>query len=193
MTSKTSSKFSSWQWALISSCSTLVLAIAFYGIGNLFSPKASSSKPSNTFPFVNQSRKIGQAEAKAYTGALNRGQQAYYTEYERFSDRIDVLGLGIKTDTGNYRYRTYVDSSRKTIKTMNAPQIAIQIGQSKSPELKSYIGAVWLSVIPDSTDVTTLAILCETNARGTSEPPVPIVVGEGMMECASGTKDMYKK
>jgi type IV pilus assembly protein PilA len=190
MSHQSNSRLSAWQWTMISSCSTLVLAIAFYSIGNLFSPSPSSSKPRNTFPFVNRENRNRQAEARIFTGSLNRGQQAYYTEFSKYGDQVDVLDLGIKTETPYYRYHTYIDSSRKTVKTLNTPQIAIQIGQSKSPELKSYIGAVWISEVPASSDVTTLAILCETIESGTSEPPIPIVVREGMMECASGTKNL---
>ncbi|CAN1211497.1 hypothetical protein TUMEXPCC7403_14940 [Tumidithrix helvetica PCC 7403] len=187
MPPKNSSNFYAWQWALISSCSTLVVAIAFYGIGNLFSPKAFSGEYKNTFPFVNQTNKIRRVGARAYTIALNRAQQAYFTEFSRFGSNIDVLGVGIQ-DSTHYSYRTYVDSSRKTLANLDYPQIAIQIGQSKSPELKSYVGAVWLSQVAASDDITALAILCETNVPGTSPPPVPIIKN-GMMECAPGSKD----
>jgi hypothetical protein len=88
---------------------------------------------------------------------MNRAQQAFYLEKVKFATSVDELGIGIKTETENYSYRT-VPSNRFTI----------QIGASKKSELKSYVGAVYLAKIGGSNDVTSLAILCESNNSGTS-------------------------
>jgi len=52
--------------------------------------------------FLNQAQKGKQSEAKQYTGAMNRGQQAYFLEKGSFADTYDNLRIGIKTQTDNY-------------------------------------------------------------------------------------------
>ena len=44
-------------------------------------------------------------EARHNLGAINRTQQAFYLENNRFADSLKEIGLGIKTETTNYRYR----------------------------------------------------------------------------------------
>ena len=196
-----------WQWALIGSGGTLVLALAAYGVvafispnnncvanSNSSNPNTNSSNPSRNIAesspfdlrlpslpnpmgsFQNQSNKARQSEAKTYTGSMNRAQQAFYLEKSKFATNVDELGIGIKTETENYSYRT-VASNRATI----------QIGGSKRSDLKSYVGAVYLAKISGSNDITSLAILCESDRPGTSGISIPVWVNEEKMECASGT------
>ena len=202
-----------WQWALIGSGATLVLAFAAYGAvsfvspnnncvanSNSLNPNTNASTPNRNVAesspfdlrmpslpnpmgsFQNQSNKAKQSEAKTYTGTMNKGQQAFYLEKEKFGENVEALGLGIKTETENYIYRTYARNDANSLRRM-----AFQIGQSKKADLRSYVGAVWVTTVGSSRDIATYAILCETNNTGTAEPPLPIVASGGMMECASGT------
>ena len=59
--------------------------------------------------FIFQSDKDKQAEAKKYVSAINKSQAAYYTENGKFVTESTPegwanLGVGIKTQTTNYKY-----------------------------------------------------------------------------------------
>ena len=186
-----------------------MLALAAYGVVNLLSPNSNSCISSNSIPntnsstpsknvaetspfdirlpslpnpFQNQSNKAGQSEAKTYTGSMSRGQQAFYLEKSRFASSLDELAIGVKAETENYSYRVLLNNDANPLN-----RVSFQIGQSKQPDLKSYVGAVRLAKIKGSTDVTSLAFLCETDSPSKSQPPLPIMVGEDGMQCALGT------
>lgn len=118
--------------------------------------------------FLNQSNKAKQSEAKTYVGTLNKGQQAYYTEKSKFGSNIDILGIGVKSDTVNYTYNSNTTSSA-TVSSNNATSVGI----SKAVALRGYAGMVQLNVVATTSDVTSLAILCEANAAGTGNPTIP--------------------
>ena len=120
--------------------------------------------------FLNQSNKAKQSEAKTYVGTLNKGQQAYYTEKSIFGSTIDILGIGVKSDTVNY---TYVSTA--VVSTTTSNNNAQSTGSSKAVALRSYAGMVQLNVVTTTSDVTSLAILCENNAAGTAAA-VPAVI-----------------
>jgi len=105
--------------------------------------------------FLNQANKAKQSEAKQYVASLNKGQQAYFTEKGTFlpsSSDIAVLGVGIKTQTTNYKYYCSGDG-----------QAAVCIGESLNPNaLSSYVGAVYLTGTPK----TSRSVLCETTSAG---------------------------
>ncbi|WP_017317713.1 type IV pilin-like G/H family protein [Mastigocladopsis repens] len=105
--------------------------------------------------FLNQANKGKQSEAKQYVGSMNRAQQAYYLENAEFSTGINQLGLGINTATENYKYEV----------KGNASQVANN-GLSSKTALKSYVGVVILSSQQQTSEATTLASLCESNAVG---------------------------
>ncbi|CAN1210647.1 General secretion pathway protein H [Tumidithrix helvetica PCC 7403] len=109
--------------------------------------------------FFSQTSKAKQSEARTYVASLNKGQQAYYAEKTRFGTSIDVLGVGISTNTTNYTY----DSSTTGV---GINVTALSNAYSKFTPLRSYAGVVSLSSIAGSSDVTSLAILCENNQPG---------------------------
>ncbi|CAN1212664.1 hypothetical protein TUMEXPCC7403_20835 [Tumidithrix helvetica PCC 7403] len=129
-----------------------------------------------------QAVKSKQSEARTYVGSLNRGQQAYFTENSKYGSSIDVLGVGIKTDTENFIYTTRVTTG-KSFKE----QSVFNYGISKSAERRSYVGGIFLSEVAASSDVTSLAILCEANAPGDTKPPDPIVKN-GIPTCGANTQ-----
>ncbi|WP_330483875.1 type IV pilin-like G/H family protein [Tumidithrix elongata] len=133
--------------------------------------------------FLCRADKAPTSEARTYVGSLNKGQQAYFTENSKFGSNIDVLGVGLKTDTGkNYIYSTRV----ATVKSAKE-QSVFNYGISKKADYRSYVGAVFLSQVTASSDVTTLAILCEANAPGDTKPPDPIVKN-GIPTCGANTQ-----
>ena len=121
-------------------------------------------------------------EAKQYVSAMNKGQQAIYAEDGAFSNSVNALGLGIKTQTTNYNY--------STISTKNA---AFSYGVARSNNLTSYVGAVFLVPVSQAANKgkTTVSILCAANSPGNTQSPAPILQN-GVPVCATGTESLTK-
>ncbi|MBD2664390.1 secretion pathway protein [Richelia sinica FACHB-800] len=109
--------------------------------------------------FLNQANKAKQSEAKTYIGSMNRAQQAYYAENNVFADNDSFakLGLGINTQTQNYQYKIANGGSGQTTVSNRA-----QPKESSAP-IKAYVGGVGIGTLGDSSEATTVAILCEAN------------------------------
>jgi len=145
--------------------------------------------------FVVLANKAKQSEAKQYVSSINRGQQAYLAENSAFSNYIPALGLGIKTETNNYKYST------RTTQTA-----AFNYAVAKKPELKSYVGGVFLvpaqKLDPNARrdEMRTERILCETEKRPffrvkrTDEPDEPAepIYQNGEIICGKGTTELTK-
>jgi type II secretion system protein G len=106
--------------------------------------------------FLNQANKAKQSEAKTYTGSMNRGQQAYYLENDEFSTEIGELGLGIKTQTANYIYKSDTFQSTAPVGITNRGYPV-----SDTAPIKAYVGGVNVATIQATSEATTLAVLCE--------------------------------
>ncbi|NJK74383.1 MAG: hypothetical protein HC942_10225 [Microcoleus sp. SU_5_6] len=114
---------------------------------------------------------------------MNRAQQAYFAEKSAFSNSIDALGIGIKTQTTNYNY--------STIATKNAA-FSYAVSRSETKNLPSYVGAVFLFVSPAANnEKTTLAILCEAKSFGNTQPPNPILQND-IPVCAAGSSEVVR-
>ncbi len=111
--------------------------------------------------FFNERPRAKRAEAQTYVSALNKGQQAYFTEKLSFSNNIEALGIGIQSETNNYSYRTTL-----------IDRYAVQsVGVAKREGFKSYTGIVWIA--NDTNNGQTLSILCESAQPTTQNPPIP--------------------
>jgi type IV pilus assembly protein PilA len=122
--------------------------------------------------FLNQSNKAKQSEAKTYVGSLGKGQQAYFTEKNRFGSDINILGIGIKTGTVNYSYDSSATAAYSSANV--SANAATSKGAPNSVALRGYAGMVQLNSISSTSDVTSLAILCEQNQAGASVPQDPV-------------------
>ena len=107
--------------------------------------------------FLNQANKAKQSEAKTYVGSMNRSQQAYYLEQNTFAGNADFgsLGMGIATETANYKYIIADGGAGSSQVTNQAQQV-----QAAAP-LKAYVGGVNVGTIAGTGEATTLAITCE--------------------------------
>ena len=120
-------------------------------------------------------------EAKQYLSSINHVQKALFIEKSAFATSIDALGLGIKTETINFKY-----SIRVTKKA------AFNYAVAKQNDLKSYVGGVFLvpakNFEPNTAkkEITTTAILCEGDSPGTIKPAEPIYEN-GKIACGKGT------
>lgn len=134
--------------------------------------------------FLNQSNKAKQSEAKTYVGTLNKGQQAYFTEKNRFGSNIEILGIGVKASTVNYTYATsnsvYTSAEASS---NNATSHAVPEGVA----LRAYTGMVQLNQVASTSDVTSLAVLCEANAPGPAGTVVPAPAVSGGPVCTGAS------
>ena len=117
---------------------------------------------------------------------MNREQQAIFVEKSAFATSFNALGLGIKTETTNYKY-----SVRATKKA------GFNYGVSKEKELKSYVGGVFLVsakiFAPKAAkyEITTISILCGTDSPGTIKPSAP-TYENGKIACGQGTTEVTR-
>ncbi|UKO98167.1 type IV pilin-like G/H family protein [Nostoc sp. UHCC 0870] len=102
---------------------------------------------------LGQVNKAKQSEARNYVGTVNRSQQAYYLEYQKFATGLSELQVGIKTQSENYDYSITGDGSGN----------AQFKGIANKAALKSYYGLVGTTVGESATsEALTLAIACES-------------------------------
>lgn len=114
---------------------------------------------------------------------MNRAQQAYYLENDKFSASIEELGLGIKPETEDYTFKIVNQSNQK--------KSVMNIAQAKREGFKSYVGLVYLTKIDNDTGETvTLAKLCETDRALSKPPKMPKIPNNSSekIECPSGFK-----
>ncbi|MBD2360731.1 prepilin-type N-terminal cleavage/methylation domain-containing protein [Anabaena minutissima FACHB-250] len=103
---------------------------------------------------LGQVNKAKQAEPKNNIGTINRAQQAFYLEYQKFAANMSELQVGVKSQTENYLYTVALDG-------------ALGVGYSFTfkDALKSYYGAVGTITGDTATkESLTVAIACETTA-----------------------------
>jgi prepilin-type N-terminal cleavage/methylation domain-containing protein len=145
--------------------------------------------------FLNQANKAKESEAKQYNGSINRAQQAYYLEKQDFvgvTTEMGRLGLGIKTQTANYKYSLHGKASDNTS--------VGSIGKSTkgtAGTVRSYIGGVQVGLVKDTSEATTLAVLCQGEKAPAAKGPFPadptegvkFVVGDGP-ECTGQYEDL---
>ncbi len=110
--------------------------------------------------FLNQANKAKQSEAKQNVGSMNRAQQAYYLENSEFGSTVQLLGLGIQTLTVNYSYAVQLRDSASGVNIY---------GASLKKPLRHYQGRVWLGTVIETSEATTLAMLCESKKPAFSD------------------------
>ncbi|WP_413164404.1 type IV pilin-like G/H family protein [Capilliphycus salinus ALCB114379] len=113
--------------------------------------------------FLNQANKAKESEAKQYLSAINKGQQAFYTENGKFTEGISSLGVGIKTATENYTYQCEVGGTA----IVNCTATPLQ-----GSALRGYLGAVYLIQVDDQGggEATSRSVLCQSKDTGEAVP-----------------------
>ncbi|MFQ3680243.1 MAG: type IV pilin-like G/H family protein [Pseudanabaenaceae cyanobacterium] len=143
--------------------------------------------------FLNQAQKARQSEAKTYTGSMNRSQQAYYLEKQTFAATIGFLGLGINTQTDNYKYG--IDTATEIAKDTTPANVANNTyvnnyGVQRATTLKGYAGTTWVGRTQAGDEANTLAILCENAQTGANAEKVSgqkvTVTTLSTLACAGG-------
>ncbi|MEG4483541.1 type IV pilin-like G/H family protein [Microcoleus sp. D2_18a_B4] len=157
-------------------CGCLLLLMGIVVIGAIALPLFIAGPQDKTRTF----------EAKQYLSSMNHAQKALFIEKSAFATSVDALGLGIKTETTNFKY-----SIRVTKKA------AFNYGVSKKNDLKTYVGGVFLvpakNFEPNAAkeEITTTSILCEADSPGTIKPAEP-TYENGKIACGKGTTQLSK-
>ncbi|MCW6051916.1 type IV pilin-like G/H family protein [Microcoleus sp. A2-C5] len=136
-----------------------------------------------------------QVEGKQFVGSMNRVQQTYFYENNALATSVDALGLGIKTETNNYKYSTHTTETA-----------AFNYAVAKDKTLKNYVGGVFLvpaqKLDPNARrdEMMTVTILCETEKRPffrvkrTDEPDEQAepIYQNGEVICGKGTTELTR-
>ncbi|MBD2773426.1 type IV pilin-like G/H family protein [Iningainema tapete] len=104
---------------------------------------------------LGQISKAKQSEAKQNVGAINRAQQAYFLENSVFTTSVQAVGIGVKTQTENFKYEAFTDADSALVGNW---------GSSIKPALRSYFGVVGTTLggTGSGTEVLTVAFACES-------------------------------
>lgn len=132
--------------------------------------------------------KSKQLEAKQNVGAMNRSQQAYFSENKAFSNSFESLGLGLQPQAVNYQYST---------RATKTAAFNYGISRKGTKDAKSYVGGVF--VVPatnldpkaERKEMATLGIVCEAISPGKTRPADP-TLQKGVPTCGSDTRDLSK-
>ncbi|MEP0870888.1 hypothetical protein NDA01_13855 [Trichocoleus desertorum AS-A10] len=141
------------------------------------------------------------AEAKQFVGALNRAQQAYYLDNNRFSRDVPTLGLGMSQQTNNFTYSTLATSKvvfNYGLARRNYVYRQQQFGpfrweQRTRNRPKSYVGAVLLAPLPARAtpkETKFVAIVCEATVPGMIRPTQPTYQA-GVLACGNDTREIF--
>jgi type II secretory pathway pseudopilin PulG len=141
------------------------------------------------------------SEAKQFVSALNRAQQVYYLDNNRFSRDVPALGIGISQQTNNFTYSTLATSKavfNYGLARRNYVYRQEQLGPLRwekrtANRPKSYLGAVFLAPLPAKAtpdETTFVAIVCEATVPGIIRPARPTYQA-GVLACGNGTKEMF--
>ena len=129
--------------------------------------------------FLNQASRTRIAEAQAYVGSMNRGQQAYFLEQEAFASSIEELQLGLTSQTANYTYAMEVQPDGASVIITATPV---------EEYLQHYTGAVFaVGETPDSR--TTIAEICESSEALETLPSLNLETGT--VDCPPGSTSLY--
>lgn len=99
-------------------------------------------------------------EAKMNVGTMNRVQQAYYLENDRFTTNVKDLDLGVMADSETYKYRLFIAPNRY-------PAI-MNVALSQRDDLPTFVGFVHIGQLAGES--TTIAILCTSEKPATPMP-----------------------
>jgi len=146
---------------------------------------ADTKLPENAKVQANQAIKAKQSEAKTNIGCINRSQVNYYLERQQFAKTIDEIELDLKSESENYRYSIQLETSIETTNIKDYSELTIQTAIAKKPELKSYLGVVYLSSPLGDDERVFITLLCESNAPTTNAARSPKFDGEEI-KCPDG-------
>jgi type IV pilus assembly protein PilA len=130
---------------------------------------------------MNSPNKCCGESQRDYVGSMNRLQQAYYLNYERLASSLEELG-----------FLTFVSPEEKEkaekyiFLTFNFRQSAINYVIPKEKTLRTWVGGVFVTKMPQTNELTTSSIMCRAKLPGTEAIAPPI----NAQICGSGTEKL---
>ena len=117
-------------------------------------------------------------QGKSGIGLINRAQQSYFLQHQKFADSVQALAIGMKNPTENYEYSTRV-----------TPLAVFNYATSRNKEVTSYVGGVFLEPANKGTDeLVTIAIACEPIVLDEQSDLIEPIVQGNVLECGSNTQ-----
>ncbi len=140
----------------------LMLAIGLAGCGT--PPTVAPTITPTASPTASTTPQGQAGQAKAYIGAMNRGQQAVLLESGQFAGSIEAIGLGLKTESEGYTYRVVpqADPARSVV------NLAIAKGAGES-----FLGLVYV-VVDGSGEKSSIVQICSTSQGITALPALGV-------------------
>jgi type IV pilus assembly protein PilA len=129
--------------------------------------------------FLNQANKAKESESKSYVGSMNRTQQAYFLENNKFSTGLGDLGLGINSSTVNYTYSITIGSTNSGVFNISYP--------SNTTLLRTHTGGVQVGKVGTASETTSLAILCQSKDPATGASTGAILSSTEAPKCSEPT------
>jgi hypothetical protein len=130
--------------------------------------------------YLSPQRLAAQEEAASYIGSINRAQQAFYIENNRFTSQLQELGLGLDQETENYSYGLTL-IGRDRVKVTSIPKVA---------GMKSYLGYVArIPFVGERESFRNIEIVCQSNNPSQTALYPPQIVGEAF-QCAPGSSQL---
>jgi TolA-binding protein len=130
-------------------------------------------------------------EAKSMLTSINRGQQAYRLENEKFAARFDDLSYKVLEGTEDYKFKTQDDISDKLAETNEKYDFKIQKAQgdftvstaiSTIPQIaKSFIGIVYIH--PDSRNISTEICVLKNSSNLSSKLAMNEIIQNEQIVC----------
>jgi len=136
--------------------------------------------------FLSQANKGKQSEAKQNVATINKAQQTYLLENNRFvtaNSQFGALATGLKTSTVNYSYNITIP---KTDGGASGAGAAISADPGSTSGLKAYFGIVAQLYQTGSNDLQSQTIVCES-----VEANKFTVTSAGPGTTGSGTVDAF--
>jgi prepilin-type N-terminal cleavage/methylation domain-containing protein len=112
--------------------------------------------------FLSQANKGKQSEAKQNVATINKSQQTYLLENNRFvtvQSQFGALSTGLKTSTVNYQYNITVPTADGGA---SGAGVALSADPVTSSGLKSYFGLVAQLYQTGSNDLQSQSLVCES-------------------------------
>lgn len=115
---------------------------------------------------LSQANKAKQVEARNNVGTLNRAQQSFQLENQSFTSSVGALGVGIPTQTVNYRYSITVSTAQSG---------AINVAAAIKDKLKAYVGHTYTTTVTSGgvAEAVSRANLWETTDPGNGSGATP--------------------
>ena len=131
--------------------------------------------------FLNQSSKAKQSEGKQNVALVNKTQNSYRAENDKFASAFDVLAIGTITGITTGSTTSYV----YTLSTIPADDSASILAQAKFAELRGYSGAD-VRFNNGANQNINASVICEATALGTTAPNPATAPAGAKPTCGAG-------